>query len=109
MTDNLSTERRPPVFIIGGSRTGSEMLKTMLSVSPDLDFADEMVVRAPWWLHKDLESSIRDHVGDLGRVKARSIHWLISCTQASPTAGFGLVRTNRWTVFVLRKSYQVNH
>jgi len=43
------------------------MLKTMLSVSPDLDFADEMVVRAPWWLHKDLESSIRDHVGDLGR------------------------------------------
>ena len=63
----MSTERRPPVFIIGGSRTGSEMLKTMLSVSPDLDFADEMVVRAPWWLHKDLESSIRDHVGDLGR------------------------------------------
>jgi hypothetical protein len=43
------------------------MLKTMLSVSPDLDFADEMFVRAPWWLHKDLESSIRDQVGELGR------------------------------------------
>ena len=66
-TVRLRADRRPPVFIIGGSRTGSEMLKTMLSTSPDLDFADEMFVRSPWWLHKDLKSSIRDHVGDLDR------------------------------------------
>jgi len=55
-----------PVFIIGGSRTGSEMLKTMLSTSPELDFVDELFLYSPTWLHKDLSHNIREHVGDLG-------------------------------------------
>lgn len=54
-----------PVFIIGGSRTGSEMLKTMLSMSDELDFVDEMFLLCPRWLHKDLRSNIKEHVGDL--------------------------------------------
>ena len=53
-----------PVFIIGGSRTGSEMLKTMLSESPNLDFVDELFLRCPRWLHKDLKRNISEHVGD---------------------------------------------
>jgi hypothetical protein len=59
-----------PVFIVGGSRTGSEMLKTMLSVSPDLDFVDEIFLLCPWWLHSDLKRSIRRHVGDLSDASA---------------------------------------
>lgn len=59
------TEVRKPVFIIGGSRTGSEMLKTMLSMSPHLDFVDEMFLLSPRWLHRDLRSTLQDHVGDL--------------------------------------------
>jgi hypothetical protein len=54
-----------PVFIIGGSRTGSEMLKTMLSASPDLNFTNELYALCPWWLHRDLRVDLRDHVGDL--------------------------------------------
>ena len=54
-----------PVFIIGGSRTGSEMLKTMLSASPDLDFVDELFLLCPRWLHRDLNSNIAEHVGNL--------------------------------------------
>ena len=60
-----------PVFIIGGSRTGSEMLKTMLSASPQLDFVDEIFLYCPRWLHKDLASNIRQHVGSLTRPGAR--------------------------------------
>lgn len=56
-----------PVFIIGGSRTGSEMLKTMLSASPHLDFVDELFLYCPRWLHKDLVTNIREHVGALDR------------------------------------------
>jgi len=56
---------RGPVFIIGGSRTGSEMLKTALSASPDLDFVDELFLLCPAWLHKDLETNIAEHVGSL--------------------------------------------
>ena len=52
-----------PVFIIGGSRTGSEMLKTMLSVSPKLDFVDELFLRCPRWLHRDLENLLRTSLG----------------------------------------------
>lgn len=52
-----------PVFIIGGSRTGSEMLKTMLSVSPTLDFVDELFLRCPRWLHRDLDSLLRASLG----------------------------------------------
>ena len=54
-----------PVFIVGGSRTGSEMLKTMLSVSGELDFVDEIFLLCPRWLHSDLKSSIKRYVGDL--------------------------------------------
>ena len=54
-----------PVFIIGGSRTGSEMLKTMLSASPKIDFVDELFLYCPGWLHKDLATNIREHVGSL--------------------------------------------
>ena len=59
-----------PVFIVGGSRTGSEMLKTMLSISPELDFVDEIFLLCPWWLHSDLDRNIRQHVGDLAEVGA---------------------------------------
>lgn len=55
-----------PVFIVGGSRTGSEMLKTMLSASPELNFTNELYVLCPRWLHKDLRANLRTHVGDLG-------------------------------------------
>ena len=54
-----------PVFIIGGSRTGSEMLKTMLCESPEQDFVDELFLLCPRWLHPDLDSMIRRHVGSL--------------------------------------------
>jgi hypothetical protein len=60
-----------PVFIIGGSRTGSEMLKTMLSASPQLDFVDELFLYCPRWLHKDLETNIREHIGSLDQPDAR--------------------------------------
>ena len=56
---------RPPVFIIGGSRTGSEMLKTMLSVSQWIDFVDELFLLCPRWLHTDLASTLAREVGDL--------------------------------------------
>lgn len=54
-----------PIFIIGGSRTGSEMLKTMLSASTEIDLVDEMFLLFPRWLHKDLESNIRKYAGNL--------------------------------------------
>ena len=53
-----------PVFIVGGSRTGSEMLKTMLSASQDLDFVDELFLYCPRWLHKDLDSNIKGYFDD---------------------------------------------
>lgn len=59
-----------PVFIIGGSRTGSEMLKTMLSASNELDFVDELFLLCPRWLHKDLETCIRQRVGSLSATGA---------------------------------------
>lgn len=54
-----------PVFIIGGSRTGSEMLKTMLSASPELDFVDELFLFCPRWLHPDLNGLIERRLGPL--------------------------------------------
>lgn len=61
--DDLDLSR--PVFIVGGSRTGSEMLKTMLSASDEIDFVDELFLLCPRWLHKDLMTNIREHVGRL--------------------------------------------
>ncbi len=52
-------KKTSPVFIIGGSRTGSEMLKPMLSASEDLDFVDELFLYFPRRLHKDLYSNIK--------------------------------------------------
>lgn len=60
----MSTDPKP-VFIIGGSRTGSEMLKTMLSASNELDFVDEMFLMSPRWLHPDFRYYIKKYVGDL--------------------------------------------
>jgi len=54
-----------PVFIIGGSRTGSTMLQVILTKSPNIALAEELQFRAPAWLHRDLESDIRKHVGSL--------------------------------------------
>ena len=65
MMNTLTTETSP-VFIIGGSRTGSEMLKTMLSASDDLDFVDETFLLTPAWLHTDLRTNIRRHLGQPG-------------------------------------------
>ena len=63
----MSGPRKPasPVFIIGGSRTGSEMLKTMLCEGPEQDFVDELFLFCPRWLHPDLDSMIQRHVGSL--------------------------------------------
>ena len=55
-----------PVFIVGGSRTGSEMLKTILTSGPDLDMINEMFLLCPRWLHPDLESSLRERFGAQG-------------------------------------------
>ena len=41
------------------------MLKTMLSASPQLDFVDELFLFCPRWLHRDLNSNVRKHVGEL--------------------------------------------
>jgi hypothetical protein len=54
-----------PVFIIGGSRTGSTMLQTILSKSPEISLTDEIQFRSPWWLHRDLITDIRRQVGPL--------------------------------------------
>ncbi len=56
-----------PVFIIGGSRTGSTMLQTILSTSPEINLTDELQFRSPWWLHRDLVSDIKTHVGPLDK------------------------------------------
>ena len=59
-----------PVFIIGGSRTGSTMLQTILSKSPEISLTDELQFRSPWWLHRDLVSDIKTHVGPLDKAGA---------------------------------------
>jgi omega-hydroxy-beta-dihydromenaquinone-9 sulfotransferase len=51
-----------PVFIIGGSRTGSEMLKSILSASPELNLTNEMYALCPRWLHRDLRVDLRRNV-----------------------------------------------
>ncbi|MEM7281580.1 MAG: sulfotransferase [Pseudomonadota bacterium] len=58
-----------PVFIIGGSRTGSEMLKTILTSGPDIDMINEMFLLCPRWLHPDLKSSIEQNFGSIDALK----------------------------------------
>ena len=59
-----------PVFIIGGSRTGSTMLQTILSKSPEICLTHELQFRSPSWIHRDLVSDIKTHVGPLDKAGA---------------------------------------
>ena len=43
------------------------MLKSILCASDEVDFVSELLMLGPWWLHQDLNSVIRKHVGDLAR------------------------------------------
>jgi hypothetical protein len=61
----MPTDASQPVFIIGGSRTGSTMLQVILSKSPDLSVTDELQYRSPWWLHRDFLQDVETHVGPL--------------------------------------------
>jgi len=61
----MSPEQSRPVFIIGGSRTGSTMLEVILSKSPDIDMTDELLIFGLPWLQRDLNSNIKKHVGPL--------------------------------------------
>ena len=61
----MHSDSSRPVFIIGGSRTGSTMLQTILSTSPEVSMTDELQFRSPWWLHRDLVADIGSHVGPL--------------------------------------------
>lgn len=60
-----------PVFIIGGSRTGSTMLQSILKMSPEVCMTDELHFRSPAWIHRDLVSDIKKHVGPLDKEGAR--------------------------------------
>ena len=53
-----------PVFIIGGSRTGSELHKNILSTYTDIDLVPEMWLRCPFWLHTDLEKNLKHEFRD---------------------------------------------
>lgn len=64
-TNQIDSEDRRPVFIIGGSRTGSTMLKTILTTSREISLADEMLLLCPWWLRKDVATHIKENVGSL--------------------------------------------
>lgn len=61
----MPADASQPVFIIGGSRTGSTMLQVILSKSPDLCVTDELQYRRPWWLQRDFLDEIRNHVAPL--------------------------------------------
>jgi len=58
------------VFIIGGSRTGSTMLQTILSTSPEVCLVDELQFRSRSWIRRDLVSDIDAHVGPLDQAGA---------------------------------------
>ena len=61
----MSGKSDRPVFIIGGSRTGSTMLQTILEKSPELDITDELLVYCPSWLHTDLATHVERDIGSL--------------------------------------------
>lgn len=52
MNDNYK-----PVFIIGGSRTGSELLKNIIRKYSNINFVPEMFLLCPRWLHKDFKAT----------------------------------------------------
>jgi len=64
-TDQEATQIDRPVFIIGGSRTGSTMLRTILNKSPEIDLADELHFYSLPWLRRDVATNIRKQVGRL--------------------------------------------
>ena len=55
-----------PVFIIGGSRTGSELLKNFFRKYTEIDMIPEMFLLCPSWLHEDFSSSANKYIGGLG-------------------------------------------
>ena len=61
----MHSDKQRPVFIIGGSRTGSTMLQVILSKSPDISITDELQFRTPFWLHRDFLQDIDTHVSPL--------------------------------------------
>ena len=63
--DQKSSYDGRPVFIIGGSRTGSTMLKTILTNNPEIDLTDEMHFFSLPWLRRGVAANIRKHVGPL--------------------------------------------
>jgi hypothetical protein len=54
-----------PIFIIGGSRTGSELHRTILTHSPRIDLVEEMWLLCPSWLHTDFATHLERAVGAL--------------------------------------------
>ena len=55
-----------PVFIIGGSRTGSELLKGILEKYSQCAFVNEMHLLDPAWLHEDFSSAVTKELGGFG-------------------------------------------
>ena len=45
-----------PVFIVGGSRTGSELLKNIIYLNTDIDMVPEMWLLTPFWINKSFLS-----------------------------------------------------
>jgi hypothetical protein len=54
------------VFIIGGSRTGSELLKNFFRKYTKVDMVPEMFLLCPRWLHKDFATNVRQYAGGFG-------------------------------------------
>ncbi len=66
MGERVAVDTDPgPVFIIGGSRTGSEMHKTILNLSREIDIINESWLLCPWWLHTDFATRVRRSIGPL--------------------------------------------
>ena len=82
----MSVDSQRPVFIIGGSRTGSTMLQVILSKSPDLCITDELQYRSPWWLHRDFLQDVAEHVGPMD--KEGSLDRLVELVYSGIPAGY---------------------
>ncbi|MCD6184847.1 MAG: sulfotransferase [Deltaproteobacteria bacterium] len=54
-----------PIFIIGGSRTGSTFLQHFFNNYTDIDIMPEAHILAQPWLHKDFARAVKDNIGDL--------------------------------------------
>ena len=56
-----------PVFIMGGSRTGSTFLQHFLNSYTDIDIMPEAHILAQPWLRKDFAANVREHICDLDK------------------------------------------